>query len=301
MEQPNNEAPASPRGRAAHDGIDRRTMLRRLAATSAVAWVAPQVIATDRASAMAQSGCYVEYNFDDGTLQGWTENGAGGASWQVSSLHAVSGAHSVWFGRAQSADSLHPIPGQPSYRVGNGRSRGTITSPPSSASSTDVVCFQVRLAIENATQYDVFRLFIVQGGTRRELWNKHQGGFTVIDHPENPGAQWDLYTTQGTWVEVNAPIGNPSGIDLSQPVNFEFDFQTVDGAYNRTEGIYLDNIMIPCGTGSSGVAATLGRSLASQSSSGLELSPPLESGFPPGYRPPSEAAAPSEAREAPPE
>ena len=300
MEQPNTEASASPRGRAAPDGIDRRTMLRRLAATSAVAWVAPQVIATDRASAMAQSGCYIEYNFDDGTLQGWTENGSGGARWQVSSLHAVSGAHALWFGRAGSSDSLHPVPGQPSFRVGTQRSRSTITSPPSSASSTDVVCFQVRLAIENATQYDRFRLYIVQGGTRRELWNKHQGGFTVIAHPENPGAQWDLYTTQGTWVEVNVPIGTPAGIDLSQPVNFEFDFQTVDGAYNRTEGVYLDNIMIPCGTGAGGVAATLGRSLAGRSSSGLELSPPLESGYPAGYRPPGAAPAPAEAREAPP-
>lgn len=299
MEQPKPEASASPRERAAQDGVDRRTMLRRLAATSAVAWVAPQVIATDRASAMAQSGCYVEYNFDDATLQGWTENGAGGARWQVSSLHSVSGSHSLWFGRAGSSDSLHPVAGQPSYRVGNQSSRSTITSPSSSASSTDVICFQVRLAIEDATQYDLFRLFIVQGGTRRELWNKHLAGFTVIDHPENTGAQWDLYTTQGAWVEVNVPVGTPSGIDLSQPVNFEFDFQTVDGAYNRTEGVYLDNIMIPCGTGTTGVAATLGRSLASQSSSGLELSPPLESGYPPGYRPPGEAPAPAEAREAP--
>ena len=265
-------------------------MLRRLAATSAVAWVAPQVIATDRASAMAQSGCYVEYNFDDGTLQGWTETGAGGARWQVSSLPAVSGAHSVWFGRPQSNDSLHPVPGQPSYRVGGGRSRGTITSPPSSASSTDVVCFQVRLAIESATQYDRFRLYIVQGGTRRELWNKHQGGFTVIDHPENPGAQWDLYTTQGTWVEVNVPIGTPSGIDLSQPVNFEFDFQTVDGAYNRTEGIYLDNIMIPCGTTTGSVL--LSNETQRSSGAGLDMEQPVRAaqngGGPPQLAPPSQ-------------
>ena len=64
MEQPNNEASASSRGRAAHDGVDRRTMLRRLAATSAVAWVAPQVIATDRASAMAQSGKIMSHSVD---------------------------------------------------------------------------------------------------------------------------------------------------------------------------------------------------------------------------------------------
>ena len=143
MGQPNDEAHASrtERGRtaapsgprpdapSAGQGMDRRTALRRLAATSAVAWVAPQVVATDRASAMAQSGCYTEYNFDDGTLQGWTENGAGSARWQVSGLHSFSGAYSLWFGRAGTSDSLHPIPGQPSYRRGTQTSRSTITSP----------------------------------------------------------------------------------------------------------------------------------------------------------------------------
>ncbi len=280
--------------------MDRRTALRRLAATSAVAWVAPQVVATDRASAMAQSGCYTEYNFDDGTLQGWTENGAGSARWQVSGLHSFSGAYSLWFGRAGTSDSLHPIVGQPSYRRGSQTSRSTITSPSTAAASTDVICFQVRLAIESATQYDRFRLFIVQGGTRVELWNKHQPGFTLQDHPENSGAQWDMYTTQGQWVEVNVPVGTPPGVNLANPVNFEFDFQTVDGAYNRTEGVYLDNIMLPCGGGAAGVVATLGRSLASEGgSSGLELAPPLQSGFPPGYRPPAAAPAPADARPAP--
>lgn len=274
-------------------------MLRRLAATSAAAWVAPQVIVTERASAMAASGCFIEYNFDDGTSQGWLINSQGPARWQISSLHAVSGAHAMWFGRANSSDSLHPVPGQPSYR-NNGNAQSTLTSPPSSASASDVVSFQVRLAIENSPQFDIFRLFIVQGGTRVELWNKHQGGFTVIDHPENPGTAFDLYTTNGSWVEISVPIGTPAGIDLTQPVNFEFDFQAVDRLYNRTEGIYLDNIMIPCPTGTAGAASAVGRSLASQSSSGLELSPPLESGYPAGYRPPAQVPPPGEPREAPP-
>lgn len=111
------------------------------------------------------------------------------------------------------------------------------------ASATDLICFQVRLAIESATQYDILRFFIVQGATRVQLWDKHQPGFTVIDHPQNPGPQWDLYTTNGNWVEVDVTVGTPPGINLANPVQFKFDFQTVDAQYNRTEGIYLDNIM----------------------------------------------------------
>lgn len=301
MGQHNAEASASGSEREHAAGIDRRAMLRRLAATGAVAWVAPEVLATRRASAMALSGCYTEYNFDDGTLQGWTENGTGPSRWQLSTLHTFSGSHALWFGRAGTADSLHPIGGQPSYRQGFARSRSTITSPSTTASSTDVVCFNVRLAIENAAQYDRFRLFIVQGGTRVELWNKHAPGFTVIDHPENPGSQWDLYTTFGNWVDVNVAIGTPPGINLANPVQFEFDFQTVDGSYNRTEGIYLDNIMLPCSGGATGAQATLGREVVTDRHSGLELRPPIDSGFDPGYRPVPEAAAPAETREPPPE
>ncbi len=251
--------------------MDRRRVLCRLAATSAVAWVAPEVIATRRASALALSGCYTEYDFDDGTLQGWTTSGAGPSRWQLSSLHSNTGAFSAWFGRAGTTNSLHPIVGQPSFDRG-GRSRGTLTSPATTASSTDVICFQVRLAIESAVQFDVFRLFIAQGSTRVQLWDKHQAGFTVLDHPQNPGAPWDMYTTLGAWVEVDVDVGNPSGIDLTDPVRFEFDFQTVDAAYNRTEGIYLDNIMLPCSTSPGAPAAP---ALAAPSlSSAAQQSPP---------------------------
>jgi hypothetical protein len=277
--------------------MDRRTMLRRLAANGAVAWVAPEILATKRASAMALSGCYIDYNFDDGTLQGWTENGTGPARWQPSSLHTFSGSHSAWFGRTGTTDSLHPVAGQPSYNHPNRRGRATMTSPPTTASATDVVCFQVRLAIENSAQYDRFRFYIVQGATRVQLWDKHQPGFTVIDHPQNPGSQWDLYTTNGAWVEIDVTIGTPPGINLANPVQFEFDFQTVDRQYNRTEGIYLDNIMLPCGVAAP--PATTASRRESGSGSGLSLNSPASSGFQPGYRPPPKVPAPDVAREAP--
>lgn len=286
------EAETSTDRRDPATSLDRRAMLRRLAATGAVAWAAPEILATKRASAMALSGCYLDYDFDDGTLQGWTTSGSGPAGWQVSSLHAHTGTHSAWFGRAGSTNSLHPVSGQPSFHQNNRSSRGTLRSPATTASSTDVICFHVRLAIENATSYDVFRLFILQGSTRVQLWDKHQPGFTVIDHPENTGAQWDLYTTNGSWVEVDVPIGTPAGINLDNPLQFEFDFQTVDAQYNRTEGIYLDNIMIPCG--SAGGSVIVSNRSQGSAGAGLSLDDPVRAAQNGVGPPPEITAAPAD-------
>ncbi len=273
--------------------IGRRAVVRRLLVTSAVTWAAPEVLATRRASATAHSGCSTEFDFDDGTLQGWVVNSNGPVRWRISSLHSSSGLYSVWFGRAGSSDSLHPVVGQPSYFRRRRASSATLTSPVTNASSSDAVHFRLRMAIENAVQYDVFRLFIVQGATRVQLWDKHQAGLTVIDHPEDPAAPFDLYTSFGEWVDITAPIGAPPGIDLSQPVQFEFDFQTVDDQRQRTEGIYLDNIMLPC-------AANLSAPATTSTTSTSTLRVPLESGYLPGYRPPPQLAAPADPREEPP-
>ena len=273
-----NEATASTDQPTAH-ALDRRAMLRRLAATTAVAWAAPEVLATSRASAMALSGCYTDYDFDDGTLQGWTANNWRAAGWQVSSTHSFAGGYSAWFGHASAFNSLYPVRGEPSYRQGRRAQRGTLISPATTVAATDVVAFHIRLAIESSPSHDRFHLYIVQGSTRVQLWDKSQGGFAVIDHPEGASTNWDLFTTQGSWASIEVTIGTPAGIVLDDPVQFEFDFQTVDGLYNRTEGIYLDNIMLPCSgaaTGAQGGSAT------------------LDSGFPPGYQPPPAAPIPEE-------
>lgn len=271
----------------------RRDLVRRLLATSAVAWAAPEILATERASAMALSGCYTDYDFDDGSLQGWLVNSSGPARWRISSLHSSSGLYSVWCGRPNTSNSLHPVVGQPSYWHRNRPSSSTLTSPATTASASDVVCFRLRMAIENAVQYDVFRFFIVQGATRVQLWDKHQAGAQVIDHPEDPSSSWDLYTTFGEWVEITVPIGTPPGIDLASPVQFEFDFQTVDHLRQRTEGIYLDNIMLPCAPALSASSTGTGGSTSS-------LTAPIESGYQPGYQPPPQLRPPSTPREAPP-
>lgn len=224
--------------------LDRRSVLRRLTGTAAAVWVAPSVLSISRASAATGSGCSTITAFDDGSLQGWRVQGRGPASWQVTTQQSMSGNHSVWFGMAGSANSLFPTQGAPSY--GNGRSSGTLTSPVTTATATDVISFDVRLAIESAAQYDVFRLFIVQGPQRQLLWDKSMGGFATGPHPEDTNAPWHLLHSGGGWTPQSITIGAPNGIDLAQPVHFEFDFQTVDRYYNRTEGIFLDNIMLPC-------------------------------------------------------
>lgn len=229
------------------DGVvDRRRVLRRLAGLTALTFAAPQIVATRHAAAQTLSGCFVTYDFDDGTLQGWTTNGTGQARWRLDNLHPNSGTGSVWFGRAGTSNSLHPIVGERSYAV-NSASRAQLVSPPMSLSSTDIVAFSVRLAIENHPSYDAFTLNIVQGNTRRTLWTKASGLFTVIDHPEAPWQNtYQLFTTFGGYAQQNVTIGSPQGIDLAQPVRLEFDMQVVDTLYNRTEGIYLDDIVVPC-------------------------------------------------------
>ena len=210
----------------------------------------------------------------------------------------------MWFGRRGSRNSEHPVIGQDSYDWRGRSSRGTLTSPATTVSSSDVVQFHVRLAIESATQYDRFRLFIVQGGTRVEIWDKHQHGgqFDVLPHPQ--GGPWEMYTTATStptgWAAITVLIGTPGTIDLTQPVQFEFDFQTVDGLYNRTEGIFIDRVMLPCAAAPAPVAA-VGRTAASDANAGLSIEPPLQSNYLPGYRPPAEVIAPKKARTPPPE
>ena len=274
--------------------LDRRTMLRRLSGTAVTVWAAPSVLGISKAGAMGLSGCVDTFDFDDATLQGWSANGSGQASWQVSSLQSNSGTHSAYFGNPSRSNSLHPIVGAPSYS--SGRSSGTITSPSTTVAATDMVAFDVRLAIENSAAYDRFKMYILQGATRVQIWDKSQGGFTVINHPQSPGAPWDLFTTFGAWTTQTVTIGNPSGINLANPVQFEFDFQTVDASYNRTEGIFLDNIMLPCAAAALTVSA---RADSSGFDSGVNDGASL-SGYQPGYVPPPTASAPED-RPPPPE
>ncbi|MGI9621483.1 MAG: hypothetical protein ACR2PK_01505 [Acidimicrobiales bacterium] len=293
--------------------MDRRAMLRRLAATGAVAWAAPEILATRKASAMALSGCFTEYTFEGG-MEGWTVNGGGGpVRWRRSSYTSFTGSTSMWFGRRNSRDSEYPVMGQDSYNFRNRASRGTLTSPATTISTGDVMQFHVRLAIESAAQYDLFTLYIVQGGDRFEIWSKDYGGFTDIPHPQQPGGPWRLYTTsQGMpnpdpdapgWVAQTVSLSGLTGIDYTMPVQFEFDFQTVDGLYNRTEGIYLDSIMLPCAAplAPSAPVAAVGRTAANEVNTGLSVEPPLQSSYLPGYRPPKEVLPPAKPRTPPPE
>ena len=244
--------------------IDRRRILRRLAGLTALTFTAPQIVATRHAAAQTLSGCFVTYDFDDGSLQGWTANGNGQARWRLDSLHPNSGSGAVWFGRANTSNSLHPIVGERSYAV-NAASRAQLVSPPLTLSSTDIVAFSVRLAIENHPSYDRFDLNIVQDGIRRTLWTKASGLFTVINHPEAPWqSTYGLFTTFGGYSQQSVTIGTPQGIDLSRPVRLEFDVQVLDTLFNRTEGIYLDDVVVPCSAVTPAGAAAAGRGSADE-------------------------------------
>lgn len=285
---------------SAQSGLSRRTVLRRLAGGTAVAWAAPQILLAERASAATHSSCLTTYNFDDGTTQGWSISGSGRSRWQLTTLQANSPSASMWFGRAGTTGSLHPVVGAPDYP---GRSRGTLVSPPSLACVGDVISFNVRLAIENSTAYDRLELNIVQGGLRTTIWTKNDPGFPVINHPSNPGAPWDLYTTNGAWWPISVSVPSASGFDFTQPIAFEFSFDTVDNAYNRTEGVFLDDITIPCAPlgNASAIGAEQLQDLQAQTNrQRVQEATYIEGGvLPTGYRAPAETPAP-DASSAPP-
>lgn len=188
------------------------------------------------------SSCSAMHGFEDGTFQGWTVTGSGPATWHVVSSASSAGNNSVWLGSMGSADSLHPSLGADSYS-GPDSSR-ELTSPLVHAMDTDVVSFDIRLAIEQTPARDTFDLFVMQGASRFRLWRKGDGGFPVLPHPEN--AARNMSTTSGAFFSISVPVGTPgAGIDLANPVQFVFEFSG-DDALNRTEGIFLDQIEIPC-------------------------------------------------------
>jgi len=203
--------------------VSRRTLLRRAAIGGAVAWTAP-VITTfmDPVAAAAGSlSCPAVYCFDDGTTQGWTiDNSAGPGGtglWNVDNSRSVSTSYSLHYGRGSGSD----------YAVG-GRHSGSVTSPsivlPSSGTMN--LEFEVWREVETSTHgEDAFEVSILPSGDL--LYSVAADG-----------------GTGGVFESISIDLSAYAG----DTVEIVFSFDTGDGANNNFEGVYVDDVSIPCST-----------------------------------------------------
>ena len=187
----------------------------------AVAWTAPSVLSTTPVAAATGScaGGTTICEFATG-LDGWViDNGFGpgrNGLWTHNTEASRDGG-SLHYGRGASG----------TYRVGNNRSSGAVTSPlyvmPSSGANR--VAFTVFREVETWTNdnYDILRLSIL-GPTNQVLWSAGSDG-----------------GTGGLFETHNVAI--PASFD-GQDVAFRFDFDTVDGLYNNFEGIYIGRFYV---------------------------------------------------------
>jgi len=199
----------------------RRRFLQRGAAATGVAWTTPIVIgALEPVAAAVSSTCPVVYCFDDGTTQGWTIDntaGAGDGLWNINSSRSVSPPFSLHYGTGTGGD----------YVTG-GRNAGTVTSPSFVVPATGgALTFEVWREIETfATgNWDEFSVSILPSGTV-EYAVSIDGGTMGLFEP--------------IFIDLAAYAG------MSIQVVFAFD--TGDANFNNFEGIYVDDITIPCDT-----------------------------------------------------
>jgi hypothetical protein len=161
------------------------------------------------------------WNFDDGTLGGWTVVGDGKpAKWQITDNQAISKPNSMYFGQ---------LP-QKNYDVGT--TAGTVTSPviePLAGATQVRLRFNRNVDTELGPAKDKCWLTLLTGGNETVIWEKNDNN--------GPGLNW-----------------KSEDIDITQqakgPFQLKFHFDSMDGKLNRGkyQGVYVDNVIVdvPC-------------------------------------------------------
>lgn len=200
----------------------RRRFLKRTAIATGAVWTTPVVIGALEpvAAATGSGGCPFTYCFDDGTTEGWTiDNSAGSGSglWNVNDSRSVSPTFSLHYGTG--------IGG--SYATG-GTNSGTVTSPSFTVPATGGdLTFDIWREIE---QFDT--------GT----WDE----FSVTILP-SATVEYAVSADGGT-SGVFEPIAIDLGAYAGQAIQVVFAFDTGDNNFNNFEGVYVDNVTVPCNT-----------------------------------------------------
>lgn len=209
--------PSRPRARTAGGpaapGLDRRAFLGRTVVVGAATWAVPTILSTTPVAAATGSCSTVTVHEFSGGLDGWTiDNGWGpgvDGLWRHT-RHPRRDRGALHYGRGIGGD----------YRTGNSRNSGRVVSPPFSvpATGTREVRFTVWREVEvQDPGYDRFRL-VINGSTSQVLYSVSSIGDTN---------GFETYT-----VAIPAQYAG-------ETVTFQFDFDTIDGLYNRHEGIYV--------------------------------------------------------------
>jgi hypothetical protein len=166
-----------------------------------------------------------EYNFDNGSLGGWTitPNPATSAvKWQLDKKRSSSAPYSLYFGNV--ANHTYNDPGK------------TV--------SGDVISPEISLPTGKGKLCLEFQLF---------QWTEATGLFDQLTINALPSEE--LLWKSG--VEVNyadtAKTFRTFSVDVSafagQTIQFKFNFNSGDAQLNSTEGVYLDNIKVLTGCG----------------------------------------------------
>ena len=202
--------------------LRRRRVIQQSLVAAGVAWTVP-VVSTifEPVAAAAGSTCPYTFCFDSGTTEGWTiDNTAGNGNglWQVNNGRSVSSAFSLHYGNGVGGN----------YNTG-GTNAGTVTS----------AAIGVPTGGGNLT-FDVWRQVETYGsGT----WDE----FAVTAVPTT-GAPAVLYAvsrdggTGGVWVPISLSLNAYGG----QNIQIVFSFDTKDAINNNFEGIWVDNVTVPC-------------------------------------------------------
>lgn len=205
------------------EGVSRRTLLRRAAVGGAVAWTAPVVTTFHHpvAAAAGSLSCPAVYCFDDGTTEGWTiDNTAGPGQdglWNVDNSRSTSPSYSLHYGRGSSSD----------YDIG-GRHSGTVTSPSITLPSSGTMDLELEVWREVEVSIhgeDAFTVSILPSGDL--LYSVAADG-----------------GTGGVFESISLDLSAYAG----DTVQIVFSFDTGDGQNNGFEGVYVDDVSIPCST-----------------------------------------------------
>ena len=167
------------------------------------------------------------YDFEAGPVTFFTLGGSSTkVKWQqVSGKQAKSGKSALWYGN----------PATNNYDDG-ATNKGSVLSGPVTLPAADslVLTFQVWMDTEFGPPYDNFEARVqVVGGKTHKVWDK----FT----DKAPGGG-NAFAMQ-KWYPVKVNLSAFAG----KTVILEFAFDTVDAAFNQTQGVYLDDIVLQRG------------------------------------------------------
>lgn len=223
-------------------GLSRRALIQRAAVAGGVAWSTPVVTTLAQPVAAATpsglSSCPTIYCFDTGTAEGWTLDNAAGVGnglWKIASGRSVSPSNALHYGNGVGG----------TYETG-GRNAGTATSPTFTLPASGPMSLDLRVWRQVETYgsgtWDQLSISIVPAG----------GGATVLYAVSRDGG------TGGVFQALSFSLAAWAG----QTAQIAINFDTGDGSFNDFEGIWIDDISIPCSSPPAGAGGAGLRSFA---------------------------------------